>query len=146
MFEFADGISFKRDGQEAVTYCRAAESGIERCPGSTGKPEKIENQEKEIKEETEEADITIRAAQTATRRIEGAGGCRYRRRSDRAGERSRNKRELQKKLDMLEQELKRNGDGLSIEELEQEAGQSDIDAIEGELEQDFHGTEGSAGK
>ena len=51
-----------------------------------------------------------------------------------AGERSRRKRELQQKLDTLEQELTRNGDGLSIEELEKEAIESDIDAIEGELE------------
>jgi hypothetical protein len=39
-----------------------------------------------------------------------------------------------KKLDMLEQELNRNGDGLSIEELEKESEASEADAIEGELE------------
>ena len=34
---------------------------------------------------------------------------------------------------MLEQELNRNGDGLSIEELEKESEASEMDAIEGEL-------------
>jgi len=53
---------------------------------------------------------------------------------ERSGESSRNKRELQQKLDTLEQELTRNGDGLSVEELEKEAGESDIDSIEIELE------------
>jgi uncharacterized protein YhaN len=43
-------------------------------------------------------------------------------------------RELQQKLDTLEQELTRNGDGLSIQQLEKEAAESDIDSIEGELE------------
>jgi uncharacterized protein YhaN len=43
-------------------------------------------------------------------------------------------RELQHKLDTIEQELTRNGDGLSIQQLEKEAGESDIDSIEGELE------------
>ncbi len=38
---------------------------------------------------------------------------------------------------MLEQELSRNGDGLSIEELEKEAEESEIDAIDGELETIF---------
>ena len=51
-----------------------------------------------------------------------------------AGEKSRNKRELQKNLEMLEQELNRNGDGLSIAELENESEECDIDTLEGELD------------
>ncbi|MDP6960054.1 MAG: hypothetical protein QF595_00870 [Dehalococcoidia bacterium] len=51
-----------------------------------------------------------------------------------AGANSRQKRELQQKLEMLEQELSRNEDGLSIEELEKEASESEIDAIRGRLE------------
>lgn len=50
------------------------------------------------------------------------------------GEKSRKKRQLQKNLDNLDQELARNGDGQSIVELEKEADESEIDAIEGELE------------
>jgi len=51
-----------------------------------------------------------------------------------ATESSRKMRELQQKLDTIEQELTRSGDGLSIEQLEKEADESDIDAIDGELE------------
>ena len=51
-----------------------------------------------------------------------------------AGESSRKMRELQQKLDSLVQELTRNGDGLSIQDLEKEASASDIDEIDGELE------------
>lgn len=51
-----------------------------------------------------------------------------------AGEKSKNKRELQKNSEALEQELNRNGDGLSIEELEEELKNSEIDVIEGEID------------
>ena len=52
---------------------------------------------------------------------------------NRQGEKSRKMRVLRLKLDTLEQELTRNGDGLDIKELEKEASEADIDAIEGEL-------------
>jgi len=50
-----------------------------------------------------------------------------------AGESSRKMRDIQQKLNTLEQELGRNGDGLSIKDLEKEASESDVDSIDGEL-------------
>ena len=51
-----------------------------------------------------------------------------------AGEASKNRRELNRKLETIEQELNRAGDGLDIAELEKEAAESDIDALDGDLE------------
>ena len=94
----------------------------------------IETHVKEIKGEIEDADITIRTAKKGLAVLTDQSGVKSDDELELAGESSRNKRELQQKLDTLEQELIRNGDGLSIDELEKEASVSDIDAIEGELE------------
>jgi uncharacterized protein YhaN len=51
-----------------------------------------------------------------------------------AWERSRTMRDLKQRLEAVEAELTRNGDGLSIRELELEAGELDADAIGQELE------------
>ncbi|KOR27619.1 chromosome segregation protein SMC, partial [Achromatium sp. WMS1] len=50
-------------------------------------------------------------------------------------EKSNYKRDLHKKLEGLEQELHRNGDGLSIKDLEKELQESEIDTIESNLEE-----------
>ncbi|MEA2013915.1 MAG: AAA family ATPase [Thermodesulfobacteriota bacterium] len=134
VFEFADGIEFKRDGQEAATIAAQLNRDLNNAREARASLKKIETQGKEIKEEIEDADITIRAAKEQLASLREQAGVDIDDDLIAAGERSRNKRELQQKLDTLEQELNRNGDGLSIEELEKEADESEIDAIEGELE------------
>jgi len=134
VFEFADGIGFKRDGQEAATIAAQLNRDLNNAREARASLKKIETQGKEIKEEIEDADITIRAAKEQLASLREQAGVDADGDLIAAGERSRNKRELQQKLDTLEQELNRNGDGLSIEELEKEADESEIDAIEGELE------------
>jgi len=134
VFEFADGIGFKRDGQEAATIAAQLNRDLNNAREARASLKKIETQGKEIKEEIEDADITIRAAKEQLASLREQAGVDTDDDLIAAGERSRNKRELQQKLDTLEQELNRNGDGLSIEELEKEADESEIDAIEGELE------------
>jgi uncharacterized protein YhaN len=134
VFEIAEAIDYKRDGQEAITIAAQLNYDLNEARERRASLKKIKAQEKEIAEEIENAAITIRAA------IQQLAGLRARARVETddelepAGERSRIRRALQQKLDTLEQELIRNGDGLSIPQLEKEAEESDIDAIEGELE------------
>ena len=134
VFEFADGIGFKRDGQEASTIAAQLNRDLNEAREARASLKKIETQGKEIKGETEDADITIRTAHEQLASLRDQAGVETDEELESAGEGSRKKRELQQKLDTLEQELTRNGDGLSIQELEKEASESDIDTIEGERE------------
>ena len=135
VFEFADGIGYKRDGQEANTIAAQLNRDLNEAREARASLKKIETQCKEIKGETEVADITIRTAHERLASLRYQAGVETDEELELAGEGSRKKRELQQKLDALEQELTRNGDGLSIQELEKEASESDIDTIEGEREQ-----------
>ena len=134
VFEFADRIGFKRDGQEASTIAAQLNRDLNEAREARASLKKIETQGKEIKGETEDADITIRTAHEQLASLRDQAGVETDEELESAGEGSRKKRELQEKLDTLEQELTRNGDGLSIQELEKEASESDIDTIEGERE------------
>jgi uncharacterized protein YhaN len=134
VFDFADSIGFKRDGQEANTIAAQLNRDLNDAREARASLKKIESLEKDIKEEIENAEITIRAAHEQLAVLRDQAGVEADDKLEPAGERSRKKRDLQHKHDTLEQELTRNGDGLSIEELEKEADESDIDAIEGELE------------
>ena len=134
VFEFADSIGFKRDGQEASTIAAQLNRDLNEAREARASLKKIETQEKEITEEIEDAHITIRTANEQLASLRDQSGVKNDDELESAGESSRIKRELQQKLDALVQELTRNGDGLSVEELEKEASESDVDAIEGELE------------
>jgi uncharacterized protein YhaN len=134
VFEIADSIGFKRDGQEAITIAAQLNRDLNGAREARASLKKIETQEKEIKEEIEDADITIRTAREQLASLRDQARVETDDELESAGESSRKMRELQQKFDTLEQELTRNGDGLSIPELEKEAGESDIDSIEGELE------------
>jgi uncharacterized protein YhaN len=134
VFEFADSIGFKRDGKDANSIAAQLNRNLNEAREARASLQKIDMQEKEVKEEIEDAEISIRTAQEQLASLRDQAGVEADDELEFAGESSRKKRELQQKLDTLEQELTRNGDGLSIEELEKEAIESDIDAIEGELE------------
>ncbi|MDY6837389.1 MAG: AAA family ATPase [Thermodesulfobacteriota bacterium] len=134
VFAFADSVGFKRDGQEANTIAAQLNRDLSESREARASLKKIETQKKEIKEEIEEADITIRTALDQLASLRDQANVETDDALESAGENSRKMRELKQKIETLEQELSRNGDGLSIQELEQEAGEADVDAIEGELE------------
>ena len=134
VFEFADDIGFKRDGHEANATAAQLNRDLNEAREARASLRKIEKQEKEIKEEIEDADITIRTAQEQLASLRDQAGVETDEDLESAGESSRKMREMRQKIDRLEQELTRNGDGLSVQELEQEASEADIDAIGGELE------------
>ncbi|MCP4750783.1 MAG: AAA family ATPase, partial [Proteobacteria bacterium] len=134
VIEFADGIGFKRDGQEAVTVAAQLNRDLNEVREARASLKKIGAREQELKEEIEEADITIRTAREQLAALRAQAGVETDGELESVGESSRKMRELVQHLNTLEQELTRNGDGLSIQQLEQETGESDVDAIEGELE------------
>ena len=133
VFEFTDGIGFKRDGQEANTIAAKLNRDLNEAREAKATLKKIAAQEKDVSEELENAEITIQAANEQLGALRDQAGVESDDDLEAAGENSRKKRELLQKIDTLEKELARNGDGLSIEELEKESSESDIDAIEGDL-------------
>jgi uncharacterized protein YhaN len=134
VFEFADGIGFKRDSHEANATAAQLNRDLNVAREARASLKKIEKQEKEVAEEIEYSDITIRTAQEQLASLRGQAGIETDEALESAGENSRKMRDMQKEIHTLEQELTRNGDGLSIQELEKEADESDVDSIEGELE------------
>ena len=137
VFEFADSIGFKKEGLEASTIASHLNKDLNSAREARTSLTKTEYQRKEIKEEIKGTDITIRNSEKQLAALRVQAKVKINEELVEAGEKSKNKRDHQKKLNMLEQELSRNGDGLSIEELEKEAEESEIDAIDGELETIF---------
>ena len=131
---FADGIGFKKDGQEANIIAAQLNRDLNEAREARASFKKIKIQENEIKEEIENAKITIQKANDQLAVLRDQAGVKVNEELEPAGESSRKKRDLQQKLDMLEQDLIHHGDGLSIKDLEKEAIESDIDTIDGELE------------
>ena len=134
VFEFAERIGFNIDNQESSTIAAKLNRDLNEAREARASLKKIEKQANEIKEEIEEAGITIRTAEEQLALLREQAGVETNEDLESAGENSRGMHEMQQNIVMLEQELTRNGDGLSIEELERESGEVDIDAIEGELE------------
>ncbi|MGD9287742.1 MAG: AAA family ATPase [Desulfobacterales bacterium] len=134
VFEVADSIGFKREGQGSLVIAAQLHRDLNEAREQRASLKKINAQEKELAEEIEDADITIRAAQQQLDLLKKQAQVETDDELESAGTNSRKLRELQQKLDLLERELTRNGGGLGIEELEKEAAGSDIDAIEGDLD------------
>jgi len=134
VFEFADSIGSKREGLEASTIAAQLSKDLNSAREVRASLKEIEGRLKDIQQDVENADITIKSAREQLAALRAQAKVETDEDLVAAGEKSRKKRELQKNLDMLEKELNRNGDGLSIEELEKESEESEIDAIEGELD------------
>jgi uncharacterized protein YhaN len=134
VFKFLDGIGFSRDGQEAGTIAAQLNGDLNEAREARARLMEMDTHSNDIQRGIEEADITIRKAHEQLASLRNQAGVEIDDDLKLAGEGSRNRRGLEQKLDTLELELTRNGDGLSIDKLEKEASESDIDAIEGELE------------
>uniref|UniRef100_UPI004055AF6E AAA family ATPase n=1 Tax=Candidatus Electrothrix sp. TaxID=2170559 RepID=UPI004055AF6E len=134
VFTFADSIGCNKEGLEASTIVSNLNKDLNSAREARASLSKIESQLKEIQQEIKDTDITIRNSREQLAALRAQAKVETNEELLVAGEKSNNKRDLQEKLEMLEQELNRNGDGLHIEELEQESEALDTDAIESELE------------
>lgn len=134
VFDFSDRLGIQRDNQEARTIAAQLNRDLNEAREARASLKKIRDQEKEAKEEIENAEIAMRTALAELARLRGQAGVKSDDDLGPAADGSKKKRELQRKLEALEQELNRTGDGLAIEQLEKEAEASDTDALDGELE------------
>jgi uncharacterized protein YhaN len=134
VFTFADGIGFRREGHAAAALAEKLHQELNMAREARASLTKLKEAEKDIAEALQEATITIDAANQQLGELRATAGVESNAALAAAGEASRHKRSLQQQLEKLEEELGRNGDGLSIAALEQEADVSDIDAIDAETQ------------
>lgn len=130
---FADGIGFKTEGQEAVAIAAELNRELAAVREARAALSKIEAQVKETTAEIEDAELKIRATREQLAAMRDQARVKTDDELDAAWERSQTMRELRQRFETVERELSRNGDGLSIPELEQDAAELDADAIEPEL-------------
>ncbi|NWH06783.1 YhaN family protein [Desulfobacter latus] len=134
VYEFAQNIKLKTDAQDAVTIAAQLHRDLNAAREVRASAVKLKEQLDEKAQEIKAVNITIRHTQEKIIELKKKAGVETDEALIKAAEKSDNKRELLKTIETLEQELNRNGDGLSIEALEKELSSCDIDAIEAEIE------------
>ncbi len=134
VYTFADSIGYTRDGQEAASIAVQLNRDLGKTRELRASLDKNEAQRKELIGEIEDTNITVKLVEDQLALMRAQANVETDDELILVCERSAKKRDLQSKRDMLEQELTRNGDGLTIEELENETEKLDIDSIDGEQE------------
>lgn len=134
VYEFAERIELKTNAQDAVTIAAQLHRDLNVAREVRASSIKLKEQLDEKKQEIKEVNITIRHSQKKIIELKKQAGVETDEALISSAEKSDNKRELLKHIETLEQELNRNGDGLSIDALENELNNCEIDAIEAEIE------------
>jgi uncharacterized protein YhaN len=130
---FAERIGFKTDDKNTVAIAMQLNRELTRAREARVSFEKIQSQEKETAAEIEDAELTIRSTQDQLAALRDQALVKTDDELEAALDRSRAMRDLNHRLETVERELARNGDGLSIQELENDADELDADAVEDEL-------------
>jgi len=134
VFDFADSIGWDRRGREAADVAAQLNRDLNEARELRANMKKNVALRKEIISDIEDSQITSRIAEEELASLKEQARVQTSDQLDDACERSEKKRKLLLERDMIEQELIRNGDGLSIAQLEREADQLDSDAIDGDLD------------
>lgn len=131
--DFADTIGLQIQGQDEKIIAEQLNEDLNRAREARASLNKIQSAQQDIRQEIEDYTVTIEVSNDTLASLRDQAGVRSNDDLVLAGERSAMKRNLQQKLASLEQELARNSDGLSIQELEREAGETDVDTLENEI-------------
>jgi uncharacterized protein YhaN len=131
---FANSIGFETKEQNAADIAAQLNRELTEAREARASLRKLEAQEKETREEIEDAEVAIRAAHEQIVGLHEQASVKTDEELEAAWERSRTMRALNEHLQTVERELTRNGDGLSLRELEMEAVELDSDTIGQELE------------
>ncbi|MGX9366669.1 AAA family ATPase [Desulfoplanes sp. PS50] len=134
VLQLADRAGWEMHEQDPRSFVTQLNRDVVEARDARATLKKISGQKKDIKEEIESALITMATARENLARLRELAEVQSDEDLEAAGERSRDKRELMQRLDSLEKELIRNGDGLPIETLEKEFDQAEMDAITEDLD------------
>jgi uncharacterized protein YhaN len=130
---FADSIGFKTEDKKALTIAAQLNRELANAREARAGFEKILAQKKETTAEIEDAELAIRSTQDQLAALRIQACVKTDDELEMAWDRSQTMRDLKQRLETVERELTRNGDGFSIQELEHDAGEVDADAVEDEL-------------
>jgi uncharacterized protein YhaN len=134
VYAFAGRINIETDNQDAQTIAALLHRDLNAAREARASFVQIKDQLDEKAQELNAANITIRQSQKKITEFKRQAKVDTDEGLISAAEKSNNKRELLKQIETLEQELNRNGDGLSIDLLEKELNNCDIDLIENQIE------------
>ncbi|MGM0654239.1 MAG: AAA family ATPase [Thermodesulfobacteriota bacterium] len=134
VYEFAKSVKLKTDAQDAVTIAAQLHRDLNAAREIRASSIKLKEQLDEKKQDIKAVNLTIRHTQEKIIELKKKAGVESDEALIKAAEHSDNKRALLKNIETLEQELNRNGDGLSIEALENELNKCEVDAIEAKIE------------
>jgi len=133
VWEFADAIGFSAGDRNPVAVAAQLNRELTAAREARASLLKTDAQTKETAAEIEDADAALRANQQQLTALRKQAGVQTDEALEAAWERSRTMQDLRLRLETVERELARNGDGLSIQALEREAGELDADATAQEL-------------
>lgn len=133
VYDFADSIGYEKENRTAMDVSLSLHTELKASRDARAKLEKNRSRESELRQEIENSNISIQGSEEILASLRKTAGVTTNDELELAGENSGKKRMLQKELEIVEDELTRNGDGLSIEQLEKEAGEADMDAVDSEL-------------
>jgi uncharacterized protein YhaN len=134
VYEFAGRIDVKTDNQDAQAIAALLHRDLNAAREARASFVKLKDQLDEKTQELNAVTITIRQSQNKITELKRQAKVDTDQGLITAAEKSNNKRELLKQIETLEQELNRNGDGLTIDQLEKELNDCDIDLIENQIE------------
>jgi uncharacterized protein YhaN len=134
VLDLAQRAGWDLDGLDARTLVAQLNRDVVEARDARATLKKINAQKKDVREEMENAAITLNASREKLAELRDLAGVARDEDLEKAGATSRIKREQEQRLEALDKELARNGDGLSIEELEKEYENAHIDTMDDELD------------
>ncbi|MHB8110482.1 MAG: AAA family ATPase [Syntrophorhabdaceae bacterium] len=134
VFEFTNSIHLDMGDQDAKAVAEQLNEGLYQAREIRAGREEIRNLQNDVKDEIENYRITIRLLNENLSALKAQARVSSDEDLLASGELSATRRLLQVKLTTLDQELARNGDGLSIDDLQKEADESDIDNLTNNIE------------
>ncbi len=130
---FADLLSFPKEGRDAFAIAGQLHRELNQAREARATFAKIRSQLAEITQEIDENGITLNSAEQQLAALRATAGVDNDDDLVTVATASDEKRKLLVSLDTLEQNLRNNGDGLDIAQLEAEAEASDMDAIDAHI-------------
>lgn len=134
VYEFAKRIELGTKDQDAMMIAALLHHDLNAAREARASLIKIKDQLDEKKQDLQAANITIRHSQKKLIELKKQAGVETDEALIKAAEKSDRKRVLLKSIETLEQELNRNGDGLSIDALEEEFKNCEIDTVDAGIE------------
>jgi uncharacterized protein YhaN len=130
VFAFADSISLNRSGEEATTITTHLYRELNEARETRASLKRIKDHHKSVNEEIIDIEITIKQADKQLADLKKQADVININHLHEVAAKSKQKHQYLQKLENLEQELSRNGDGLDITTLEEEEANTDIDSID----------------